>query len=89
LPVGDPRIIDRFLMPDPSTEPAGTVVFPIRAFKRFYVTGWFHSLTAVGCPDNDLPPPPGCATWPLDDGSAWCDPASNTNKGNVWGRYLP
>ena len=89
LPVDDPRIIDVFLIPEPDFGGSGSTVAPIRAFKRFYVTGWFHSSTAVGCPDNDVPPPPGCPTWPVDDGSAGCDPASTTNRCTIWGHFLP
>jgi hypothetical protein len=84
----DPRYVTLIVTNFGAFSGSGATVVPVEFHAGFYITGWFHQQTAVGCPDNDLPPPPGCPTWPSDDGSAGCDPASNANKGNVWGYFV-
>jgi hypothetical protein len=88
----DPRYVTLIVTEFSAFSGSGSTVVPVRVHAGFYVTGWFHQQTAVGCPDNDLPPPPAgngaCLSWPNDDGSAACDPASSQNKGNVWGYFV-
>jgi hypothetical protein len=84
----DPRYVTLIVTNFGAFSGSGSTVVPVEVHAGFYVTGWFHQQTAVGCSDNDLPPPPGCPTWPNSDGSAGCDPASNANKGNVWGYFV-
>jgi hypothetical protein len=87
----DPRYVTLIVTEFSAFSGSGITVVPVEFHAGFYVTGWFHGGGAQGtqgCPDNDLPPPPGCPTWPNDDGSAACDPASNVNKGNVWGYFV-
>jgi hypothetical protein len=84
----DPRYVTLIVTEFSAFTGSGSTVVPVRVHAGFYVTGWFHQQTAVGCADNDLPPPPACASWPADDGSAACDPAANVNKGNVWGYFV-
>ena len=84
----DPRYVTLIVTNFGAFSGSGSTVVPVEFHAGFYVTGWFHQQTAVGCPDNDLPPPPGCPTWPNNNGSNGCDPAANVNKGNVWGYFV-
>jgi hypothetical protein len=87
-PDTDPRWVTLVVTNFTAFSGQGVTVVPIRVFAGFYVTGYFHAQTATGCPDDDLPPPPACASWPLDNGSAACDPDNNKQKGNVWGYFV-
>jgi hypothetical protein len=91
-PDDDPRYVTLIVTNFAGFSGSGATVVPIRYFAGFYITGYFHMQSANGCttpaPPDDLPPPPLCASWPNDNGSAGCDPSHNSQKGNVWGYFV-
>jgi hypothetical protein len=93
----DPRYVTLIVTNFGAFSGSGATVVPVEVHAGFYVTGWFHQQSAVGCPENDPPPPPACA-WPAppfgfpvvppNPSDPDCDPAHNNNKGNVWGYFV-